>query len=147
MTVTRAQGTRGIYNEGTRPVSLSHLGSLHHDQAAFLVGPLESLQYHIELTELHSLTSCDIMPSITVRGKEYDMNELTAEPVSFTNQLAQKARIDKPLPAGTDLSESEDKEFQTQVRTHNIVKVLPLIAKFNKLNAMTILPPEIIDSM
>lgn len=58
------------------------------------------------------------MSSITVRGKEYDMGALTTEAISFTDELAKKARITEPLPADTDLNESEDKEVQTQVRTH-----------------------------
>jgi hypothetical protein len=58
------------------------------------------------------------MSSITIRGKKYDTNELSAEAVGFTNELAKKARIDEPLPADTDFNESEDKEVQTQVRAH-----------------------------
>ncbi|KAG8710324.1 hypothetical protein FRC09_000186 [Ceratobasidium sp. 395] len=69
------------------------------------------------------------MSSITIRGKKYDATELTNEALKFTDDLATKIYITRPLPPDMDFTESDDKEAQTQLR------------------AMLALPPEMVGLM
>ncbi|KAG8776350.1 hypothetical protein FRC12_000962 [Ceratobasidium sp. 428] len=69
------------------------------------------------------------MSSITIRGKKYDAKELTNEALKFTDDLATKIYITRPLPLDTDFTGPEDKEAQTQLR------------------AMLALPPEMVGLM
>lgn len=52
-----------------------------------------------------------------------DAKALSAEAITFTDMLAKTARLDEPLPVGCDLSESDDKEVQTQVRNNNQLEI------------------------
>lgn len=56
------------------------------------------------------------MSFLTVGDNKYDMSLLAAEAITFVDAFAAKLRLDNPLPANTDLSNTEDEEAQQQVR-------------------------------
>ncbi|KAF8206077.1 hypothetical protein K438DRAFT_1931818 [Mycena galopus ATCC 62051] len=64
--------------------------------------------------------------TISVNGRDYSLSQFVSEAVDLADMLASNAHLkaDSPLPADTDLSESDQKEVQAQ------------------LPAMLILPPE-----
>ncbi|KAJ6516838.1 hypothetical protein C8R47DRAFT_1181765 [Mycena vitilis] len=75
------------------------------------------------------------MPSsstISFNGRQYNPTEIMPELVTLADSLASNAHLKaaSPLPADTDLSESEQKELQTQIAA--------------TIAAMSILPPEAI---
>lgn len=55
------------------------------------------------------------MADITFMGKTYKTQDLQREAISMAAQLAKNARLLDPLPPGTDLSEAEQNEVQSQV--------------------------------
>ncbi|CAE6438649.1 unnamed protein product [Rhizoctonia solani] len=72
------------------------------------------------------------MSETTTNGRSTDAQAFRDEAISFTDMMAKNARLDDPLPAGQDFSETEDMELQTQPHWNMEIRamnVLPQEAK------------------
>lgn len=65
------------------------------------------------------------MSSFTFLGREYKTDDFLKDTVNLSKQLALNARLEQPLTPGTDLTQAEQTEIQTQV--HSIRSLCRLV--------------------
>jgi ABC-type Na+ efflux pump permease subunit len=94
------------------PTPASPIAQAHFNFQA----PKEELPFWVNFILLFPFTS---MPSNTIsfNGQQYKLSEILPEFVDLANMLASNAHLKaaSPLAIDTDLSESDQKEVQTQV--------------------------------
>jgi hypothetical protein len=85
------------------------------------------------------------MSTISFKGREYKINDLLPEVIGLAQELAENARLDQPLPSGTDFIDEEQQKVQTQVRPdfHFLIKCY---LNTMQIPAMLILPETIVDA-